>query len=563
MTQGITLSEELTLPLEAVTETFVILAKRGSGKTYTAAVLAEEIIGAGHPCVIVDPVGVWWGLRAAADGVGPGLPVVIFGGDHGDVPLDEQSGDIIADAIIAERFSAVLDLSVLSKAAARRFMAAFIARLYHRNRDPLHLIVDEADAFAPQRTDAGGAVLLGAMEDLVRRGRARGIGCTLITQRPAVLNKDVLTQAEVLICLRMNGVRDVQAIDEWVRLHADEDEARDLKKSLPSLPVGTAWVWSPGWLNILEQVKIRARTTFDSSATPKVGEKRIVPKQMADVDIVALGQKITGAAEEAKANDPRELRARITRLEKDLAAAESARPEPVIERVEVPVLTDEDRAELGQLLGRINSVSQILDRIAGALTAPPSSPPTRPAAPPARRPATVEPSAPNASTRARPAERSTDAPRFGKTERTILAVLAQHGPRTHSQLALLSGYSAKASTIGVSLGKLRKAGLVAEGQPITATPEGIDWLGDDYEPLPTGEALIEYWRNKFGLTEQRVLDAMLSLYPATTTQAEIADLTGYSRTASTIGVALGRLRKVGVVDGWRISDDFAEGAGLR
>ena len=34
---------------------------------------------------------------------------------------------------------------------------------------------------------------------LVRRGRSSGIGVTLISQRPQVLNKDVLTQAETLI----------------------------------------------------------------------------------------------------------------------------------------------------------------------------------------------------------------------------------------------------------------------------------------------------------------------------------------------------------------------------
>ncbi len=92
-------------------------------------------------------------------------------------------------------------------------MTDFAERLYHRNRDPLHLVLDGADAFAPQRTDPGGQRLLGAIEDLVRRGRARGIGLTMISQRPAVLNKDILAQAEVLIALRMTGPRDVAAID--------------------------------------------------------------------------------------------------------------------------------------------------------------------------------------------------------------------------------------------------------------------------------------------------------------------------------------------------------------
>jgi DNA helicase HerA-like ATPase len=75
----------------------------------------------------------------------------------------------------------VIDLSLLSKSASRTFMAPFLERLYHRNREALHVVIDEADAFAPQRAQADGLRLLGAMEDLVRRGRARGIGVTLIT----------------------------------------------------------------------------------------------------------------------------------------------------------------------------------------------------------------------------------------------------------------------------------------------------------------------------------------------------------------------------------------------
>jgi len=181
--EGLTLGPGLVLPVEAVTETFAILAKRGAGKTYTAAVLVEEMMSAGLPVVIIDPVGVWWGLRSSADGTAEGLPVVIFGGDHADLPLAETAGELLADLVVDERVPAVLDLSTLSKSAARRFMTDSAERLYHRNRDPLHLVLDEADAFAPQRTDPGGQRLLGAIEDLVRRGRARGIGLTMISQR--------------------------------------------------------------------------------------------------------------------------------------------------------------------------------------------------------------------------------------------------------------------------------------------------------------------------------------------------------------------------------------------
>ena len=97
MTTELHLAPDLVLPAEAVTQTFAILAMRGSGKTYTAAVMVEEMAKAALPFAVVDPIGVWWGLRADAAGTGPGLPVVVFGGDHGDLPLDAASGEVSFD----------------------------------------------------------------------------------------------------------------------------------------------------------------------------------------------------------------------------------------------------------------------------------------------------------------------------------------------------------------------------------------------------------------------------------------------------------------------------------
>ncbi len=141
----------LELPEEAVTETFAILGKRGVGKTTTARVLAEELLEVGLPVLILDPTGVWWGLRTSADGKRDGYPVIIFGGDHADVPLKETAGTLIADVIVSQRISAVLDLSSLSKSGTRRFSTDLLDRLYHRNREPLHVVIDEADLLAPQR----------------------------------------------------------------------------------------------------------------------------------------------------------------------------------------------------------------------------------------------------------------------------------------------------------------------------------------------------------------------------------------------------------------------------
>ncbi len=565
---GLTLGPGLVLPHEAVTETFAILAKRGAGKTYTAAVLVEEMMGAGLPVVIVDPVGVWWGLRSSADGTSDGLPVVIFGGDHADLPLAETAGVLLADLVVDERVPAVLDLSALSKSANRRFMTDFAERLYHRNRDPLHLVLDEADAFAPQRTDPGGSRLLGAIEDLVRRGRARGIGLSMISQRPAVLNKDILTQAEVLIALRMTGPRDVAAIDEWVRLHAEEDQAVEVKRSLPSLPIGTAWVWSPGWLGLLQRVAVRARTTFDSSATPKAGQRRVTPTRLAPIDLAALGERITAMATEAAATDPAALRHRVAQLERELATLRTAPPK--VERVEVPVLDEAvvDRLEqwvtdirhLSDALG--TAATQVSDQLAAARTASPTPPPPpQPALHPNRRtPSQTNSTAPDSDRAASTAAPSPEQPHHGNSEvapplkagaRRMLDTLASHHPMqvTRAQLATLSRFKVSGGTFNTYYSTLRRNGLITENNGlISLTDTGSAVTGTNTTAPASTAELLDQWRTALKAGARTMLDLLIDAYPDTLTRDELAQRAGYEVTGGTFNTYLSTLRRNGLAD---------------
>lgn len=565
MSGGLQISPDLELPLEAVTETIAILAKRGKGKTNTAVVMVEEMVAAGMPAVVIDPVGVWWGLRSSGDGQSEGLPVVIFGGDHGDLPLDPNAGELIADVLVDQRFTAVLDLSHLSKGGSRRFMTGFIERLYHRNRQALHVVVDEADAFAPQRAQADGARLLGAMEDLVRRGRARGIGVTLITQRPAVLHKDVLTQAEVLIALGMTGPRDVAAIDEWVRLHADEDQAKEVKASLPSLPVGTAWVWSPGWLDILKKVRIRARHTFDSSATPKPGQQRRTPATRAQVDLAALGAQIAATAERAKADDPKTLRADIARLTKELAAAQGRAP--AVEYVEVPVL---DPAHLDAFSEAVAGLMDRLQEIEGKLLSFPNElptegkqgqPTTRNSAPranqassttgraPVARPSTHRMQNPSPAQETRPVA-GDGLPELRAGARRMVEALGRMAPLrlTKSQWGTVAKLKTSGGTWSTYLSDIRRAGLVDEDPAgFTLTAAGFDYLGGRPAPM-TADELQQHYRSILRSGAVKMLDALIDAYPNGLTRDELGEGAGIATSGGTFSTYLSDLVRNGLAE---------------
>jgi hypothetical protein len=146
---GLTTSgNKFELPYDTVVQTFAILAIRGAGKTCTATVIAEEMCKASLPWIAFDPTGVWWGLRSTYDGKPGGFPVVVIGGQHGDIQLEKDAGARIAEAVISENVFVVIDLKVESKHTWRRFLTDFSLKLLELNPDtPRHIFIEEAPEF--------------------------------------------------------------------------------------------------------------------------------------------------------------------------------------------------------------------------------------------------------------------------------------------------------------------------------------------------------------------------------------------------------------------------------
>src|SRR5437899_6497089 len=103
------------LPDNVLDADIAILGRKGGGKTYTSKGIVERLLDMGRRVLILDPLGVWAGLRTSSDGKAPGYPVAIFGGEHADMPLDPAAAAALADVIARENLPAVIDLSELSK----------------------------------------------------------------------------------------------------------------------------------------------------------------------------------------------------------------------------------------------------------------------------------------------------------------------------------------------------------------------------------------------------------------------------------------------------------------
>jgi len=578
------ISDDLELPIEAVTQKLAFLGRTGSGKSYGATKLCELMLEAKAQVIALDPVGVWWGLRTGPR-KGGGFPILVFGGLHGDVPLDPETGALIANLIVDRNLSAVLDVSQMLVSEQHEFVTDFVSQLFQRKKAApaaMHIFIEECQEFVPQNVGKDETHMVHAFERLIKLGRNFGIGASLISQRPQEVNKKALNQTECLFAFQMTGPHERKAIESWV---SEKGAELDIVEVLPKLKVGEPHVWSPQWLGISKTLRIAKKVTADVSSTPKHGESQAKPQQLTSVDLEELRSQMASVIEKAKAEDPKELQKRITELEKQLGKLQrkdaNVPTKPLLDDALLKEIRDakNDAFEMvSQLRGlaskldeyreALNKSACILDRVQWNASAAKSNAnmqihlhnPVGPATPillPKTRAGTV-------AQRARSSGAGTTggAGVVSGGMRRMMIALAQRPGLNARQLGVRAGLSSNSGTFSTYLGKLRSQVWIAGTRDrMELTEAGIEALGS-YEPLPTGRKLLSYWLGELGNGgASRMLDALASVWPATMTKEELGRSAEISHVSGTFSTYLGKLRTLELVQGSRelkASDELGE-----
>lgn len=546
------ISNDLSLPLEAVMKQHFIVGQSSSGKTNLAVVLVEEFAKAHQQFVVIDEPGVWWGLRSSRDGKGEGLDVFLLGGEHGDMRLEPTSGAIVADFVVKSGHSFVLDLSLMKRAQWSQFMLDFCTRLYEAkatNKLPLHVVVDEADLFCPEtpQEKTTGKPLLEMMDNMARRGRSRGIRMTFSTQRPQTINKSIIAQSDMLHVFRLSHPLDRSALDSWVRGNATPEEIKTFSSELASLDRGYCFAWSPQWLKIFKKVHIRYRETFDSSVTPEVGAKAVKPRVMRKVDIDGLKAQISASIETAKAEDPALLReeikkrdSRISELERKIEAAKVSTEPKRIEVVPPGLVAEIRRAE--ELLSPLGSfIRNALPEGAFINNARSPSP-----------------------TVARPFATTTRDMTSGEVklragERRMVEVLAMYHPKalSRTQLGTLCGIIGSGTTFGTYLGTLRRVAFVEPGEPLRLTKAGLQQASHVSRTPLSRDEVVSLWMPKLRAGERKMFEALLKR--RSLTREQLGSIAEIDPAGTTFGTYLGTLKRndIAVVQGSALTDAVA------
>jgi len=187
---------------ELVTGRTCIIAQSGAGKSWSIAVVCEQLCRYRVGFCLIDTEGEYYSLKDKFD-------LIWIGADEEcDYDIEKVNLKEILRESMHSGVPVIYDVSEV-------LMTDKVARLAHilydiatEERQPYLLIVEEADKFIPQSKDS-----IKKIEEISRRGRKRGLGMLVATQRPAIVTKNVLSQCNNQIIGKLSIENDLKAVD--------------------------------------------------------------------------------------------------------------------------------------------------------------------------------------------------------------------------------------------------------------------------------------------------------------------------------------------------------------
>ena len=321
-----------------ITKHIAVLAKSGSGKSYTVAVLIEEILEKGLPVVIIDPHGEYYSLKypnndekeklmmfnltpkgyfknieeygdqnfnanfkplkVNSNLTGPELinimPTKITSSQEALLYSIIKDMDVVTleELLVQLQFTennakyslmssidylrglnvfsptptndlvrpgkcSIINLKGMEPLAQQIIVYKLLKDLFSQRKSnkipPFFLVIEEAHNFVPEKT-FGDAKSSNLIINIASEGRKFGLGLCVISQRPARIQKSVLSQCSTQMILKITNPNDLKAITSSV-----EGITHDTENEIVNLPVGTAMLTGTSDMPLF--VNVRPRMT--------------------------------------------------------------------------------------------------------------------------------------------------------------------------------------------------------------------------------------------------------------------------------------------------------------
>jgi len=249
--------ERLAFPIvEMLTGRGFVTGKSGSGKSNTTSVVVEELLEAGYPVLIVDTDGEYYGLKEEYELLHAGAD------EECDIQVGVEHAEKLAHLALEENVPIILDVSgYLDDDEADELLRETVRHLFAKEKKlkkPFLLVVEECHEYIPEGGGVGetGNLLI----KVGKRGRKHGLGVVGISQRPADVKKDFITQANWLVWHRLTWENDTKVVGRIVGSEYADD--------VVDLGDGEAFIQTDWSDEMVRRVQFKRKRTFDAGATP-------------------------------------------------------------------------------------------------------------------------------------------------------------------------------------------------------------------------------------------------------------------------------------------------------
>ena len=351
-----------------------ILAKTGSGKSYVAAIVVEELLEKDYPVIILDPHGEYHTLKQENEipkefqekfNIDPEsydvrefsadteinqralslsfsdknlkpkelkqlIPTSLTNSQLGvlykvlknleeDYDLDKlidetmnadskakwnlvsmleilQDSKLFSDNptdlkdLVREGTASVINLKGVEPETQQMVVYMLAKQLFHLRKigdvPPFIMLIEEAHNFVPER-NFGKAVCSDVLRSIASEGRKFGLGIIVVSQRPARIDKNILSQCNTQIIMRVTNPNDLGAISK-----SFEGVTPGVKSSITALPQGVGFILGKEYPIMTD---IRTRKSKHGGETKEVTEEDLEDEKSETGKITSFKPKIRKA----------------------------------------------------------------------------------------------------------------------------------------------------------------------------------------------------------------------------------------------------------------------------
>jgi hypothetical protein len=291
-----------------------ITGKSGSGKSNTASVVIEKLLSNNFPVLIVDTDGEYYGLKEQFELLHAGAD------DECDIQVSPEHAEKLAHLALEQNVPIILDVSgYLDEGDAQELLTEVAKNLFAKEKKlkkPFLMLVEECHEYIPEGggMDEAGKMLI----KIGKRGRKHGLGIVGISQRPADVKKDFITQCDWLCWHRLTWNNDTKVVGRIL--------GSEYAGAIEDMANGEAFLVTD-WSESIRRVQFRKKNTFDAGATPGLDDFERPDLKSVDGNLVSELQDISDekARRESEIADLRQelekKEARIRDLKRELEEA--------------------------------------------------------------------------------------------------------------------------------------------------------------------------------------------------------------------------------------------------